>query len=532
MKIAVYQFNPTIGAVKANADKLLEAIEKAKAKQADLFVCPELALCGYPPEDLLFTNNFQSLIEEQLQRFIGITGITLLVPLPFYDNGNIYNSVVVIQNGKIIKRYDKQALPNYEVFDDKRYFTPGRTGCVFNCAGVNVGVVICEDMWSSQPITQTHKDGADFICIINASPFEEYKHERRVNTLKDRHNETKLPLLYVNCVGGQDEVVYDGGSFMLNAEGAICYQAETFKEELYFIDYKDKNNISALKINCPEYEERVYNALMLGVRDYVQKNGFKGVALGLSGGIDSALTLVIAVDAIGADNVTAVMMPSQYTHEISFTDARDIVNRLGVKHYHEIDISPVFTQFKNSLSDVFSGLGEDITEENLQARTRGTLLMAISNKFGYLVLTTSNKSEMATGYSTLYGDMVGGFAVLKDVLKTVVYKLSKWRNLNTEVIPARIIARSPSAELRDNQTDQDTLPEYEILDQIIRYLVEDNLATDEIIQKGFLREDVLRTSRLLKFNEYKRRQAAVGPKVTRRSFSKDWRMPITSQFEY
>lgn len=532
MKIAAFQFNSIIGDIKANADCLLNAIIDAKSNNADLFLCPELALCGYPPEDLLYRQNFAKTIESELQKFFIIGGITLIIPLPYYFQDTIYNSVVIIRDGEIIGRYYKHNLPNYGVFDDKRYFIAGDNVCVFMCQGIKVGLIICEDVWFSEPALQAKLNGAELLCVINASPFEEYKYEERLNTVRQRVLETHMPILYVNSVGAQDEIIYDGASFMLDIDGDLCYQALAFKQTLDYIDYVHNKLITAPIERYPNYEKRIYNALVLAVTDYVHKNGFKGIVLGLSGGIDSALTLAIAVDALGAQNVTAVMMPSVYTDKISIEDSREMVRRLSVNGYHEIPITPIFEQFKHGLANIFAGLASDTTEENLQARTRGALLMAISNKFGYLVLTTGNKSEMATGYATLYGDMAGGFAVLKDVLKTSVYRLSKWRNSLSAIIPERIITRLPSAELRPNQIDQDSLPKYEILDEIIRGLVDENISTDSLIDKGFSATDVLKTAKLLESNEYKRKQAAVGPKLTSRSFGKDWRYPITHKFNY
>ncbi|MBY0379913.1 MAG: NAD+ synthase, partial [Burkholderiales bacterium] len=522
------------------ADKLIDAINQAIKNQADLFVCPELCLCGYPPEDLLFRTDFNLRIQRQVERFLQLQNITIILPLPTYGENKIYNSALVIKNGVIVANYNKQALPNYGVFDDRRYFTEGNTSCVFECGGVNVGLVICEDMWISEPIKHSFTNGADFICVINASPFDAYKHKERIVVAQARLNENNLhknvALLYVNCVGGQDELVYDGASFMLDSTGEVCYQAVAFAETLdYIVVSSSQSNLSFPRKRESSnqcVEKSIYKALVLGVRDYVNKNGFTGVVLGLSGGIDSALTLAIAVDALGTHRVMAVMMPSCYTSDISIADSRAMISKLNVEQYNEIEIGTLFEQFKLTLSGVFAGKKADLTEENIQARIRGTLLMAISNKLDYLVLTTGNKSEMATGYATLYGDMAGGFAVLKDVLKTMVYKLSRWRNAQSYIIPQRIITRAPSAELRDNQVDQDSLPEYDILDPIIGYLVEDNLSVAEIINMGIDASSVLKIAGLIKRNEYKRRQSAVGPKISKRSFTKDWRYPITNGYNY
>ena len=561
MKIAIYQFNATIGACESNTDKIIQAVLDSCAQSCDLFIVPELAICGYPPEDLLYRSEFHQTIQTQLSRFLDIYDITLLITAPYRDTiTNVcYNSVFVIRDGVVLHRYDKQILPNYSVFDDKRYFASGNSSVVFNCAGVKVGVVICEDMWKPEPIQHAKQNGAELIFVLNASPFDDGKYEERIAMARQRISEVELPLIYVNYVGGQDEVVYDGASFMLNKNGDITHQLPAFTEQLSYVEYMSPQQISYAECiqpqqmsseqilseplsslarqesnpcHYPNYEERIYTALVVAVRDYVYKNDFKGVVLGLSGGIDSALTLAIAVDALGTDNVCALMMPSCYTLDISLIDARDMVKRLNITKYHEIDISSIFNQFQQQLSPLFNDLPLDATEENLQARTRGTLQMAMSNKFGYLVLTTGNKSEMATGYATLYGDMAGGFAVLKDVYKTVVYKLCIWRNQQSVIIPERIITRPPSAELRDNQVDQDSLPDYVILDKIIKYLVEDNLSSQNIIKQGFSQDDVLKVAKLLKINEYKRRQSAVGPKITGCGFTKDWRYPITHHFKY
>lgn len=534
MKIAIYQFNATIGALQSNTNKITEKIIEAKSQGCSLFLLPELALCGYPPEDLLLREDFHTQIRDNIDTFLNISGITIVLPTPYVIDGKCFNSALIIRDGVILSRYDKKLLPNESVFDDKRYFEPGASTCIVECNGVKIGIVICEDMWGSEPILETKKNGAQIICVLNASPFYDTKFEERVKVARRRVLDCNLPLIYVNAVGAQDEIVYDGASFILDTRGEICFQLKSFVEDVIYVEYDHnfviKNNV--VSNTYPNFEERIYSALVLGVRDYVHKNGFNGVVLGLSGGIDSALTLAIVVDAIGANNVTAVMMPSIYTAEISIADSRDMVKRLQIKDYHEIEINKIFAQFNQELAPIFNNMPIDATEENLQARIRGTLNMAISNKFGYLVLTTGNKSEMATGYATLYGDMAGGFAVLKDVLKTVVYRLSKWRNMDEEVIPSRIIKRPPSAELRDNQVDQDSLPDYEILDQIINHLVEDKLSVNDIINKGFSSVDVNKVAHLIKLNEYKRRQSAVGPKVTKTGFTKDWRYPITSHFKF
>jgi NAD+ synthase (glutamine-hydrolysing) len=560
IKIAFYQFNPTVGDLVSNTEKILTCCSLARKAGADLFILPELALCGYPPEDLLLRPEFHQQVQRQIDQMLMFSGITILLPCPILENGLCYNSVLVIRDGLILGRADKQNLPNYGVFDEKRYFTSGTNGAnnclVFKCKDTMVGVLICEDMWVESPALTLAKAGAEVICVVNASPYEATKYQERLSIAKSRVTETKLPLLYVNMVGGQDELVFDGATFALNnvladngngvLEPKIVMQTNAFEESLEYVDFdkttkefNQHNELTPRNVKYPKLEECIYKALQYGVHDYVIKNNFKGVVLGLSGGVDSALTLAIAVDALGVNNVMCLMMPSKYTTEISIACARDMVQRLGVR-YEEIPIMPVFERFNEQLAPIFAGRTADITEENLQARVRGTLLMAVANKFGYLVLTTGNKSEIAMGYATLYGDMAGGFAVLKDVLKTTVYKLCHYRNgLSviaadglTNIIPESIISRAPTAELKDNQTDQDTLPPYDILDQVVPLLVEDRLSSNEIIAMGFDPHHVEKIATLLEFNEYKRRQAPVGPKVSRVAFARDWRYPITNRFKF
>jgi NAD+ synthase (glutamine-hydrolysing) len=514
----------------ANTDRLESAILNAKANGANLFITSELSICGYPPEDLLFRSDFYVEASRMLQRLQAIHGITMLIGCPYRQNEINYNSVFVLSDGQIKARYDKQCLPNYGVFDELRYFTSGNKPLVVEVENTKIGIMICEDMWHREPALLC--SGADILCVLNASPFTRNKHQERLGLARMRCAENKLPLIYVNQFGGQDELIFDGASFALNAGGAVTMQLRAYEEKLAYLEYNVAGNLSSTEVNpYPDEIASIYNALVVGVRDYINKNGFKGAVLGLSGGIDSALTLAIAVDALGVDRVMAVMMPSKYTADISVTDSRDMIKRLGVR-YEEIAISPIFNQFQVGLKDIFSGLAEDTTEENLQARTRGTLLMAISNKLGFLVLTTGNKSEMTTGYATLYGDMAGGFAVLKDVLKTDVYRLSNYRNIISQVIPQRIITRPPSAELRDNQTDQDSLPDYAILDKIINQMVECGESSASLIEAGFDVDAVNQVARLLKINEYKRRQAAVGPKISKVAYAKDWRYPITNGFKF
>lgn len=531
LKIAVFQFNPIVGDLSGNTDKLIDAINQAKQNQCDLFISTELAISGYPPEDLLLRSDFYMRSEEQLERLNTITGITLVIGAARQANKLNYNSAYVIRDGQNLGIYDKQLFPNYGVFDEKRYFKSGNTSLVFTCQGVKIGIVICEDIWGSEPARISKHSDAELLCVINASPYEIDKHNQRLSIVNERVSELNIPILYVNQYGGQDELIFDGASFAVNPNKTTAMQLPAFQEKLSFLSYDLAKFTNGEIVAYPDTLESIYNALVVAVQDYVNKNGIKGVLLGLSGGIDSALTLAIAVDALGKDRVIAVMMPSKYTADISVIDSREMVKRLGVR-YEEIEISSIFEQFKQQLNPIFTGMAEDTTEENLQARSRGTLLMAISNKLGYLVLTTGNKSEMTTGYATLYGDMAGGFAVLKDVLKTQVYELSKWRNQKSEVIPTRIITRHPSAELRDNQTDQDSLPDYDTLDRIIDMMVHKSLSSTDIIQTGIAVDAVNKVARLLKLNEHKRRQAAVGPKINQIAFAKDWRYPITSRFTF
>lgn len=561
IKIAIHQFNPIVGDIEANSQTILANIIAAKENGCNLFITSELALTGYSSQDLILRDSYYEHQQKALQKFLDITGITIVcgiyyrsddeyIPddIPYgytqnqYDkNLKIYNSAIVIRDGKILKRYDKKLLPNYGVFDECRYFYPGNESVVFDCDGVNVGIVICEDMWRQGPISGAKSLGAEIVCILNASPYDHEKHLKRLDAAKDRVRENKIPLIYVNQVGGQDELIFDGASFALNNQSDLVLQAPAFEEKLMFVSYSDLIGITPYMsgndkfVPYPDKIPGMYQALVMAMRDYTNKNGFKGIVLGLSGGIDSALALAVAHDAIGADRIMAIMMPSRYTAEISNIDAKEMVDILKVKS-SVIPIENILATFKNELSDTLGSTNNanenDTTFENLQARSRGVILMAISNRLGYLVVTTGNKSEMATGYATLYGDMAGGFAILKDVTKTNVYALSVYRNSISYIIPERIITRAPSAELRENQTDQDSLPDYAILDQILEMLVESNLSVDKIIKNGFNQEDVNKVGHLLKLSEHKRSQAAIGPKVTKRSFGNDWLMPITNKFKF
>lgn len=530
MKIAVAQINTTVGDFAGNTARVLDAIAKAKAAGATLLVAPELALSGYPPEDLLYRDDFCRQAQDALDQVArAAQGITVIVGYPRAEQGVRYNSAALCQGGKVVDVYDKQKLPNYRVFDEKRYFEAGYIPVVFEHEGRRLGITICEDLWFPEPASQAKAAGAELLLSLNASPYHLDKLNERYEVMRARVRETGLPLLYVHWTGGQDELVFDGASFALDAKGSVTYQAPSFQETVDIVEFSGSAVKGAIA-PAQSLEATVYQGLVTGVRDYVNKNGFPGVLLGLSGGIDSALVLALVVDALGKERVHAVMMPSDYTASISVEDAREMVKILGVK-YSEIAIKPMFEAFKAALADNFKGRAEDTTEENLQSRIRGTLLMAMSNKFGDIVITTGNKSEMATGYATLYGDMAGGFALLKDISKMLVYRLSNYRNTLGRVIPQRVIDRPPSAELRPDQKDQDSLPPYDILDAIIERFMEQDQSPETIIAAGFDATTVRKVVRLIQVNEYKRRQAPVGVRITPRGFGKDWRYPITSKYK-
>ncbi len=532
MKIALAQINCIVGDIAGNAAKILDFANRAKATGASLIITPELALCGYPPEDLLFRDDFNHACEQALVRLAGqVSGITLLVGHPHLQDGKCYNAASILENGKISATYHKQVLPNYSVFDEERYFEAGESPLVFTHGGTKFGVMICADGWESAPAMRAKQAGAEFLIALNASPYHIDKLETRYEVIAERVQETGLPIVYVNLVGGQDELVFDGASFVMDNAGKVTQQLPSFVEDLSFVEINNSQPVKAEIIAKPSLEAAVYNALKLGLADYVNKNGFPSVVLGLSGGIDSALTLAIAVDALGASRVKVVLMSSEFTASISVNDAIEMANLVGVK-YSQIPIKDLFDLFRETLAPEFGDLPFNTAEENLQARIRGMLLMALSNKFGSIVLTTGNKSEMAVGYSTLYGDMAGGFSLLKDVPKTLVYKLAEYRNSLSKVIPTRIITRAPSAELRANQTDQDSLPPYEILDAIMQAYVEEDISRDKIIKLGFTEKDVNRVTNLIDHNEYKRRQAPVGVRITQRGFGKDRRYPITCKLKF
>jgi NAD+ synthetase len=530
MKLAIAQINCTVGDLSGNAARILDYAERARLGGASLVVTPELALTGYPPEDLLLRDDFYQAcshaLDDLAQRAIGIT---LVVGHPRQVGDQHYNAASVLQDGKVIATYHKQKLPNHSVFDEVRYFSPGDKALVIDHQGVHFGIIICADIWEPEPALQAYKAGAQVLLVLNASPYHLEKQQVRYKMLCDRVAEAGLPVVYVNMVGGQDELVFDGASCVFSSEGALLQQLPMFEEALAYVEMEQAIPLAGVVAADPGLEASVYKALCLGVHDYIEKNGFPGVVLGLSGGIDSALTLAIAVDALGHARVRAVMMPSEFTASISLTDAELMAETLQVR-YSEIPIKPMFDGFLGALAGEFDGLPFDLAEENLQARIRGTLLMALSNKFGDIVLTTGNKSEMAVGYSTLYGDMAGGFSVLKDVPKTMVYRLAHYRNALSPVIPERVITRAPSAELRYDQTDQDSLPAYEILDAIMEAYVEEDKSPLEIIAMGYAHNDVQRVIMLIDRNEYKRRQAPVGVRITHRGFGKDRRYPITCRF--
>ena len=554
LKLCVAQLNFIVGDLEGNAQKIITAAGDAYAGGARLLLTPELSICGYAAEDLFlrpaFIHACDDAVKAVAHALAGLKDMTVVVGHPSGGDSrtrsvavqNRFNAASVLREGQVVATYAKRELPNYQVFDERRYFTPGDSVCVFD-AGVEgarfrVGLLICEDAWFEEPARLAKEAGAQMLAVINASPFHVGKGYEREEMMLQRVQQTGLPLVYAHLVGGQDEVVFEGHSFALNADGTVAGRAPSFKENVFsaLVDTAQtaiKIVASVEPVRTPEQD--LWDALVLGVRDYVGKNGFPGAILGLSGGIDSALVLAIAVDALGADKVRAVMMPSPYTADISWLDAREMAQRMGVR-YDEISIVPQFEAFKASLATEFAGRAEDTTEENIQARIRGTLLMALSNKFGSIVLTTGNKSELATGYCTLYGDMAGGFAVIKDLAKTLVFKMARWRNAHdpygtgASPIPERIITRPPSAELRPNQVDQDSLPPYEVLDGIIDRYMENDQSIATIVAAGFDRADVEKVTRLIKLNEYKRRQSPVGIRVTHRSFGKDWRYPITNRF--
>lgn len=530
LNMVMAQLNLVVGDIDGNTTRVIEAAEQARDQlDADIIVFPELTLCGYPPEDLLLRPSLIVRVEQALSRLRVVKGIDLVIGVPLMGAHGLENQALVMRDGEILVRYGKQHLPNYQVFDEKRYFAKGQDTVIYSCKGVNIALLICEDLWYPGPVRRAKEAGADLIISLNASPFHMNKQSLRHQVVRERCLESGVPVLYTNLVGGQDELVFDGGSFAMNGDGELVFCAPYFTEELYCVAFDkgtlafDQGEIEAI----PEVCSQVYDALVTGVRDYVNKNGFKGIVLGLSGGIDSALTLAVAVDALGKDRVQAVMMPYRYTSDMSLEDAAEEAKILGVE-YKILPIEPMFDAFMGTLKAEFVGYGRDTTEENLQSRCRGVMLMAISNKKGYMVLTTGNKSEMAVGYATLYGDMAGGFDVLKDVPKTLVFKLSEYRNTRGYVIPQRVIDRPPSAELAPDQVDEDSLPPYDELDRILELYIEQDQSAEAIVREGFDRNTVYRVLRLVDINEYKRRQAAIGARITPRGFGRDRRYPITN----
>jgi NAD+ synthase (glutamine-hydrolysing) len=558
MRIAIGQINSTVGDLAGNSRKILEYAERARAAGAGLLLTPELSLCGYPPEDLLLRQDFRAACERALGELAAqVRGIDVIVGHPESSGGRLFNAASLLRDGRIAVTYRKHDLPNYTVFDEERYFEPANEACVVEVGGVHMGINICEDVWGAggESIARVSTDaqgvavgvsvgadawrpeaplmaragGAAILLVLNASPFHIGKQKTRYDVVRERTAETGMAVVFCNLVGGQDELVFDGASFVMDSRGRLTHLLPAFEEHLALVDFQGEQPVPGKLAPELQADASMYRALCLGVRDYLAKNRFPGALLGLSGGIDSALTLCIAADALGAENVHAVMMPSQFTADMSIDDSREMVRLLGVR-YSEIAIKPMFDAYMEALAAQFGDRPFDATEENLQSRIRGTLLMALSNKFGSIVLTTGNKSEMSTGYATLYGDMAGGFAVLKDLTKKHVYGLARYRNSLSAAIPERVITRPPSAELRPDQLDQDSLPPYEALDAIVELYVEEDRSIAQIVAAGYRREDVEKIVRLVHINEYKRRQAPVGIRVTRRGFGKDWRYPITNKY--
>ena len=544
MKILLAQLNNIVGDIKGNTSKALEILNKAKEESIDLVVFSELFLSGYPPEDLVLKRSFIKKCRislDELTEFTNKKNLGFLIGLPILEDSNLYNAAALVDNGKVIGFSKKINLPNYSVFDEKRVFSKGKNSKIFNFRGTEIGIPICEDIWEKDVCKDLKKQGCDLLISPNGSPFDKYKIDQRKKIITERVSEIKTALIYVNQVGGQDELVFDGNSLAINPNKEFVFEAPAWEESLNVLEFDEKNKVlvsqSSKKEMCSDIEN-IYLATVIGLRDYVEKNSFPGVILGLSGGIDSALCAVIAVDALGEERVSSFMLPSIYTSDESFTDSKECAKRLGIS-LETISIEKTFESINRSLEKTFKGYSEDITEENLQSRIRGTLLMAVSNKKGQMLLTTGNKSEVSVGYSTLYGDMNGGFNPIKDIYKTEVYELAKWRNTNIpnnvygknkDIIPIEIITKEPTAELRENQKDSDSLPSYEELDKILEGLVEYELSTKELEEKGFALESIKKVENLLYISEYKRRQSAPGVKISLRNFGRDRRYPITNKF--
>jgi len=530
MKFALAQINPTVGDFEGNYTKIVSAIQKALTKGVDVLVFPELALCGYPPEDLLFKPTFHEKNTYWLKKVQeSIDGLTCIIGFAQRDGESLYNAAAVISERKIVDIYYKIELPNYGVFDEKRYFHPGSNFVIYTMYQKNIALSICEDVWTDTILDNLQGKKIDVLINISSSPFHLGKVQKRVETLAQKARALHCPILYCNTVGGQDELVFDGNSMVIDAAGQIVAQAKSFQEDL--LVYSTQKQYASLTLSSNAIEE-AYRALGTGLRDYVRKNGFKKVVIGMSGGIDSAVTALVACEALGKENVVGLLMPSRFTSKETLKDAQVICKNVGIE-YHVIGIEEAFTAYLHSLAPLFKGKKPDSTEENIQARIRGNILMAFSNKYGYLVLNTGNKSELSVGYCTLYGDMVGGFGLLKDVTKDMVYALAAYINKkNTrQRIPVSVIERAPSAELRPNQKDEDSIPAYPVLDPILRLYIEQDYSFDQIVKEGYDRQIVKKIITLVDRNEYKRRQGPPGVKITLKAFGKDRRMPITNKFE-
>jgi NAD+ synthase (glutamine-hydrolysing) len=537
VKVALAQVDLTVGDVAGNTAKIIEQAKRARdVEHADIVVFAELSVCGYPPEDLLFHAGLRYDVEAALETVRdNVAGIAVLLGFPEYHDEQIYNACAVFKDGKVVAHYRKQLLPNYAVFDEERYFTAGSDSSVFTLNGIRIGLNICEDVWSPGPIGACRAAGAECMLVINGSPFQVNSQQNRENELRARVAEAGIPVVYVNHIGGQDELVFDGGSFVMDANGDVVLRCPSFEESMETVvldgTAREVKPLGGPVAALADKVATVYRALVLGTRDYVDNHGFPGVIIGLSGGIDSALVLAIACDALGTERVRAVQMPFHYTAKMSQEDSKDQAETFGIQ-YDVIPIEPIYDAAVAQLALVLGDTEPDVTEENIQARCRGLLLMAISNKTGRMLLTTGNKSEMAVGYATLYGDMAGGFAPIKDCSKSLVYELARYRNTLGAAIPERVISRPPSAELRPDQKDSDSLPDYDILDPILEAFIEQDLSVAEITARGFNRDTVIRVLEMVKRNEYKRRQAPPGVRISSRAFGRDWRYPITSGYKF